>query len=210
MQKLSWLEIVTESKKGNNAPFNHTVSENYPIHFKGPLITLTGSEETAWEIYLNGMTKFWERFVLQNEPLPKQNIKGYIFRMVRNNFVDEARKQNRKTGLKLVELDNDKILHQLKNSEMMDTTQPQEEHRNNQLVEQKYLVSLENAINKLCDDCKQLIERNVYDGERLKTLKTELNYTGSYQTIVEKKKRCIKKLTKIFFKELVANNIKVS
>jgi len=157
-----------------------------------------------------GMTKFWERFVLQNEPLPKHNIKGYIFRMVRNNFVDEARKQNRKTGLKLVELDNDKILHQLKNSEMMDTTQPEEEHRNNQLVEQKYLVSLENAINKLCDDCKQLIERNVYDGERLKTLKTELNYTGSYQTIVEKKKRCIKKLTKIFFKELVANNIKVS
>jgi len=210
MEKHNWLEIVTESKRGNNAPFNLMVSKNYPIHFKGPLITLTGSEEMAWEIYLNGMTKFWERFVLQNEPLPKQNIKGYIFRMVRNNFVDEARKQNRKTGLKLVELDNDKILHQLKTSEMIDNNQTENEHSNNQLVEQKYLVSLENAINKLCGDCKQLIERNIYDGERLKTLKTELNYIGSYQTIVEKKKRCIKKLTKLFFKELVENKIPVS
>ncbi len=209
MVQNNWLEIITECKKGNNAPFNRAVSGNYPVHFKGPLITLTGSEEMAWEVYLNGMTKFWERFVLHNEALPDKNIKGYIFRMVRNNFVDESRKLNKKTGLKLVELDHNKLLRQLKTTDMIDQSKPEKEHSNNQKVEQQYLVALENAISKLCDDCKKLIERNIYDGERLKTLKTELNYTGSYQTIVEKKKRCIKKVTKLFFKELVDNNIQV-
>ncbi len=210
MLENNWPKIIAESKKGNNALFNSTVSADYPLHFKGALISLTGSEDMAWEVYLNGMTKFWERFVLHNEKLPEQNVKGYIFRMVRNNYVDESRKLNKKSSLKLVELDQTKLMHQYKNGKMINESTPENEHHNNQIVEQQYLVALENAISKLCEDCKALIERNIYDGERLKNLKTELSYTGSYQTIVEKKKRCIKKVTKLFFQELSEMNIKIS
>jgi len=210
MPETNWPDIIEESRNGNNALFNKAVSDNYPIHFKGALITLTGSEEMAWEIYLNGMTKFWERFVLHSESLPDKNVKGYIFRMLRNNYVDEKRKLNRKKSLNYVELDQRKLVHQYTNRIMVNENITEHDFQNNQELEQKYLVALENAISRLSDDCKKLIERNVFEGEKLKVLKSEFGYTGSYQAIVEKKKRCIRKITKLFFEELSEMNIEIS
>lgn len=203
MLSINWPEVIAKSKKGSNIAFNRAVADNYAAHFKGPIISLTSNEEDAYEIYLEVMTKFWERFVLQTEDLPKQNINGYIFRMIRNKFVDESRKKKSLKNTHVVELDPKKLIYQLKDSAMLyDESHPTNEHKNKQESESKHLIALENAISKLCEDCKQLIERNIFDGERLKVLKTELGYTGSYQTIVEKKKRCIKKMTKLFFIEL--------
>ena len=209
MLTINWPEVIAKSKKGNNAAFNSAVTQNYSTQFKGPLITLTSNEETAFELYLDVMAKFWERFVLKGEDLPKQNINGYIFRMVRNRHVDLNRKQKSIKQINTVELDHKKLIHQINRIDMANEESDQD-HQFNQDSENQNLIALENAISKLCDNCKQLIERNVFNGERLKVLKTELGYTGSYQTIVEKKKRCIKKLTKLFFMELNEKDVEAT
>ncbi len=202
MGKYDWNHIVNEGRVGNEAPFNALLQPLYDADFKWQLLKVTQSEEMAFEVFLNAMTKFWERFILKKEHLPKGNIKGYIHNMARNNFLDLKRKDNRKSNLKTVELDDTLLGFSAKGLSEENMYVNRQESVDGQTSENRKLRSLSTAIGKLCDDCKTLIERNVFEGEKLKSLKIEMGYTGSYQAIVEKKKRCIKKLTKLFFVEL--------
>ncbi len=63
------------------------------------------------------------------------------------------------------------------------------------------------AIEKLDEMCKSIISENVMGGMKLKELVSELSYKGSYSGLVQKKKRCIKKLSKLIYIEMKASGI---
>jgi len=61
------------------------------------------------------------------------------------------------------------------------------------------------AMNLLDPLCKKIIEKNILENSRLKTLKEELAISGPYNSMVQKKKRCIQKLRKLLSTNLSSN-----
>jgi len=191
-----WEKVVAAYKDGNERPFDQLLIKEYHKEHKPRLLSLTRSADDAWLIYVEAMLKFRDKFVLSDLPLPN-NPDGYINRMERNIWIDICRKRNKKRQIHYVDIEVKQLGAMLTTA--VAEYDPLFEKVSN---EETYLAALEIAIGKMCDKCREIIEKNIFQNIKLKTLKVEMNYTGSYQAIVEKKKRCIKKLTKIFFMEL--------
>lgn len=197
MTQEKWITIIERFKAGQEKSFEKALIPYYKKN-QFQLFKITQSKEDAWTIFVESMVNFRERFLLNAERVPN-NINGYIFQSQRNIWIDICRKRNKKRQIKTKAVEVAQLEGALGFGNV--ATAP-EYHWEEQESEESRLKSLEIAISKLCDNCRQLIERNVFDKIKLKVLREEMNYTSSYQAIVEKKKRCIKKLTKLFFLEL--------
>ncbi len=195
-----WEKVIQAYRSGNERAFDQMIVKAYQRDHEPRLLSLTKSKDDAWLVYVEAMLKFRDKFVIGIAPLPK-NPNGYLNRMERNIWVDICRKRNQKKQIKFVEIEN----HQLTAMFAQVGQSGPDDYYDEEQKEEQYLNALEKAIGKMCDKCKEIIEKNIFQNIKLKTLKIEMNYTGSYQAIVEKKKRCIKKLTRIFFLELEQN-----
>lgn len=202
MTNYTWETVIKEAQSGNEEPFNRHVNDMYvQTHFTA-IQKITNSQELTREVYTCVMTKFWERFVVKGETLPSKNINGYIYNMSRNAFLDVKRSKKRqnecelctKTALNLV---NDYTVYESK-EETFGIDSFEEEQAGHD-VKLKLLCE---SIQHLDERCRAIIRRNVYEGEMLKDLKIELGFDGTYQSIVEKKKRCIRRLSKLMFTAL--------
>lgn len=198
MTQEKWITVVEAFKAGREQSFEKRLIPFYKRN-QFQLFKLTQSKETAWNVFVESMINFREQFLIGNERLPN-NINGYIFQSQRNIWIDVCRKQNKKRQIQTKTVEVAQLEGALSFGNTV--TAPEPYHWEAQDSEASKLIALEKAISKLCDSCRKLIERNVFDKIRLKVLKEEMNYTSSYQAIVEKKKRCMKKLTKLFFLEL--------
>lgn len=198
MTQEKWITAINAFKNGQPQSFENLLIPYYKQQ-QMQLYRLTESKEDGWTVFVESMLRFKEKLMLEAISIPN-NINGYIFRIQQNIWIDMCRKRNRKKQVTIKAVETQQLENALGGRGMMQ--EPTIYHFETQQEEEKRLVALENAINQLCDSCKKLIERNVFDKVKLKTLKIELKMTSSYQAIVEKKKRCLKKLTKLFFLEL--------
>lgn len=198
MTQEKWIPLITAFKTGQEQSFEKQLIPFYKKN-QFQLFKLTQSKEDSWNVFVESMVKFRERFLLGTERIPN-NVNGYIFQSQCNIWIDICRKRNKKRQIQTKTVSVTQ-LESVVNAGKVASTQ-EHHHWEEQESEVNRLKALEIAISKLCDSCRQLIERNVFDKIKLKVLKEEMNYTSSYQAIVEKKKRCIKKLTKLFFLEL--------
>ena len=196
MTQHQWIDLIQAYKKGNTSDFDKNIASIFHQKYRLQLLSLTQSENDAWDVFVDAMLKFREKYLMGDIPLPK-NINAFFFQMQRNVWLDLCRKRNAKRKIQYQPLTQIDIAKHLGAS-----VESHNSFFETQEQEQENLFALSKAINNLCDKCKTLLEQHVFNGLKLKTLKTSLGYTGSYQTIVEKKKSCIKKLTKLFFKEL--------
>lgn len=202
MLELNWKTVVELARSGNEGYFNKYVTEMYDDHFYQHINKFTGDPTLTREVYTSAMAKFWERFILNREPLPKSNIKGYIYKMSKNAFIDIKRQIKRK---KECELYSKQALHVARDYSQYfksDDMQQFGSYRAAQNEHDRKLFVLHDSISKLESKCREIIRRNVYEGEQLKDMKEELGFTGTYQSIVEKKKRCIRKLSKLILASL--------
>ncbi|MFK8103158.1 MAG: RNA polymerase sigma factor [Saprospiraceae bacterium] len=196
MTQQEWIDLIQAYKKGDTNNFDKKVLRLFQEDYRAQLLVLTESENDAWDVFVDAMIKFRARYLIDDLPLPR-NISAFFYQMQKNVWLDLCRKRNAKRKIKYKALTAADIKQAL-------TTNIENNNQFFEVQEQEnnHLASLAKAIEKLCDKCRSLLERHLFDGAKLKVLKTELGYSGSYQTIVEKKKSCIKKLTKLFFIEL--------
>jgi len=200
MSNEEWNLIICQSQNGSDSAFNKAVAKLFINEFRQKLLRMTKDPERSREIYTLSITKFWERFVLRCEPLPKKNIKGYIYLMCKNAYLDELRKESSLL----------KNRNSIQDAQELVDTYSKSMYENkliNEIIDAKddkqlLLRKLYESINNLEQVCQDIIFRNIYNKEKLKDIKEELGFMGGYQSIVDKKKRCIKKLTKVFFSSL--------
>jgi len=198
----NWKTAVAQAKNGNETMFNSLVNEMYQNHYYNSIQKLTKDSSVTREVYTSVMTKFWERFILKGEPLPSSNLKGYIYNMSRNAFVDLKRKAKRGKECELctkqaLNIARDYALISYSSNEFSG-----EKYAKEQNDYETKMKLLQQSILQLEERCQEIIRRNVLEGELLKDLKNELGFTGTYQSIVEKKKRCMRRLSKLMFSSL--------
>lgn len=202
MINYTWETVIREARLGKEEPFNRYVNVMYAQTHFATIQKMTQNEGLTREVYTCVMTKFWERFVVRHEKMPEMNINGYIYNMARNAFVDVKRKKKRQNECELctktaLNLASD-YSNQMKDQEAFGNESFIEEQKGHDVK----LKLLDESIQQLDERCRAIIRRNVYEGEMLKDLKIELGFDGTYQSIVEKKKRCIRRLSKLMFHAL--------
>lgn len=120
-------ELITQAKQGNPTQLNQFLQELYQKG-KVSLLNLTKSEVDAEEYFAIAVAKFWQKFVINNQPLPDTNIEGYIYTMAKFLCLDQKRSTTR---LKIV-ADGDTALQERKeySEEIKTTTELMEEENN--------------------------------------------------------------------------------
>jgi len=198
MNREDWQHIVNEARNGNELLFNNAVTSNYGKHFYNVIVDITRDDQLTKEIYIIAMTKFWERFILWGEPLPESNINGYIYTISKNAFFEKNRKANTEKHGFIKSSGNIEILekyhshvHQSNSVDIEEIGKDRDES----------LHQLHLAIQSLDIKCKKIIELNILQNITLAKLKDELGITGTYNAIVQKKKRCLNHLRRLLQKE---------
>lgn len=200
----TWQEAIDAARQGDTKAFNDQVCRAYQQQHKKALIPLVGSEAESWQIYLLAVTKFWEKYILSAEELPQRNIDGYIFMMCKNAYYDDCRKRTTTKSKRIVLVEDFNLPQNSKQIPQADDSLEEQLFAGNSADGkwQIHLSLLSAAIERMCGACKSIIEENVLGKIKLIDLKEKMNYGGGYQAIVQKKKRCLNKLTKLFYQEL--------
>lgn len=202
MNRQAWQQIVKDARNGNDTLFNSAVSSNFEEHFYEAIYKLVQDEVLTREIYNSTMFKFWERFILNHEDLPESNIDGYIFKMSRNAFYELNRQKQYKRNLKTVSLESQEMVKQyasnikqaaLGNDDVIPESQSQR------------LKLLHEIIQAMDSICQSIIRQNIMEETPLKQVKEDIAMYGTYNAIVQKKKRCINTLQKRFRNAMSSN-----
>lgn len=207
MSNEDWIEAVNRAREGDDRLFNKVVSSRYKQHFCDSILAITKGLDAAEEIYILSITKFWERFILGGEELPDSNINGYIFQMARNAFFEKKRKQTTTKASMTVSLDATEVYKTYISYVNGNKSITDAVSSDSQRV--VVLRAVFDALAKLDPLCSQIIEKNILENNLLKTVKEELALTGTYNSIVKKKKRCIKKLRNLFKAQIDINSITI-
>lgn len=206
MKEEKWKTAVEYARRGNENLFNSLVNEMYISKYYAAIQKFTKDEALTREVYTRAITKFWERFVLKGESLPSKNLIGYIYNMSRNVFIDLKRQDNKNKECELcnrhaLNIARDYILITQESGEFESTKYMEE-----QCEYELKMKLLQDSIAQLDERCQEIIRRNIFEGELLKDLKQQLGFSGTYQSIVEKKKRCMRRLSKLMFSALEETN----
>lgn len=181
------LKIIQEE---NHTSFSLFFSKLYEKISPG-LHKLTKSRAAAKEIFVDVMTKFWVRFIIQKQELPR-NITNYIFTMCRHAWIENQKKANRfRNEFELLgNLDNGLQYHV-------------EDNKN--LIEKERLDNLKKnaftkAVDKLTGKCKEIFIQHIENKTKLKDLWKPMGFLN-YQGLVQTNYRCNKKLIKMVYQE---------
>lgn len=200
---LEWTRIKTAYLAGNQGPFTFafrklkTPTVNY-LRRKIPSLPIDLLEDAYTDAVLN----FSYQYIHGTRVFPR-SVEAYIKTSAHHKAIDLWRKTQNKSAIKLEELDLKKVtntLHTMLNTHSTETKFYYEQEQ----TEHQTLLTLQRAIARLCEKCKVIIEENLFAKKTLKQLREELDYK-TYQSIVDKKQSCLRKLRKLFYKEMVAS-----
>jgi len=206
MNEVSWREAIDASRNGNDTLFSKAVSSNFEDYFSKAISNITQDKRVTKEIYISTMTKFWERFILCGEELPKSNINGYIFQMAKNAFFEIKRKQRTYKHSFIQSVD---ILEIVEKYNVIVSDAGSIDSTNLDQKEEITLQQIHTAVQSLDVRCQQIIEKNIIKNISLMQLKKELGITGTYNAIVQKKKRCLNALRKQLLSLFTSKSIKL-
>lgn len=183
--------IFEKAINGGEKEFN-TFFKNTWGNVAPALIKLTNSEETAKELFVEGMSILWDNFSLQQKELP-QNVNAYLYIVCKNEWISQRNKNKNKKEIPLSDL---KFSQEPKAEELSI-----EEIISEEIQEQQLNQILSKGISLASERCKKIIELHLKQGKKLVYLWKELGYE-TYQSIVQAKYNCKKKLGDYIFLEL--------
>lgn len=174
---------------GDEVLFNKFI-ENIYSELLPKLIVLTSSVDSARDVFIQSIQKFWERFVIKQEQLPENTV-AYIYRMCKNAWLMQKRNQ-----WNMVMLTSEPYSYQaVDGSDHFLLESDQAVKDSEDLYRQKALTL---ALEQMSEKCKQLIEAELDKQVKLKDLQDELGY-HNYQSLVQAKYNCKKRLAKMVF-----------
>ncbi len=202
MNSDNWRKAIEDAKNGNDTLFSKVVNHKYNSHFNEAIAIITKDKDLSRSLYTTTMTTFWERFVIQGEKLPNTNIDGYIFQMAKNAFILHKRQVQSYKHSFVQPMDTLDIIQ--KYSSVVNE-QGSVDHTQSLQFEEERNKLIHNAVRSLDKICKEIVEQNILNNVTLKTLRQELGLKGTYSAIVQKKKRCIRRLKNLLLKEFKNN-----
>lgn len=179
---LELVKIVEEARNGKEHSFNKFLKDTY-TDLKKQLFSLTKSESKSEDIFIEAMQKFWERFVVLENEIPK-NPKGYIFMICKNIWLMEKRNHWSKMILKDSFRDDEIMVDE----EVIDD--------DNELSMKKKSLSI--ALQKISEKCRELMELSMDSSIKLIDCMQSLGYE-TYQSLIQAKYNCKKRLIKEVF-----------
>ncbi|WP_299433025.1 hypothetical protein [uncultured Aquimarina sp.] len=182
-QKLE--KIIEQAIQGNELAFDNFLQDVFK-KLKPQLLSLTNSEAELQDVFIVSMQKFWERFIVNQEQLPK-NSTAYIYTMCKNAWLISKRNPWNSFALK-------DDLQQLRNKEQVTTQNSQDSIKD---LEQEWFQkrALSEALDSLSPKCKTLMESEINPELKLKDLQQQLGFPN-YQALVQAKYNCKKRLIK--------------
>lgn len=177
-------KIIDQAIQGNELPFDRFLKDLFE-QLKPKLILITQSTHEAEDIFIAAMQKFWERFVINQEKLPKNSV-GYIFVMCRNNWL--ISKRHHWNSVILKDITEDIISNEQSNLDNAQVTESLE-------LDWLQKRALSEALDTMSDKCKTLIQSEIDPETKLKDLQKQLGFQN-YQAIVQAKYNCKKRLIK--------------
>ena len=193
MNRKAWQHIVHEARTGNDALFNKAVTSNFEEHFYTAIQKTVQDEALTRDVYNSTMLKFWERFILMGEDLPESNIDGYIYQMSRNAFYELRRQATNQRNLNTITIESQEIIDRYTADTANYESLEAEENRREATQKEKILYDIIKSLDKTCQD---IIRKNMLQGVSLVKVKEEIALHGTYNAIVQKKKRCMNMLSK--------------
>jgi len=186
-------KIIDSARNGNEFPFDRFFEDTFP-KLLPKLNFLTKSRESAKEVYVISMQKFWERFVINQEEVPHNSV-GYIYMMCRNAWLLQKRKP-----WDAVTLSEEPEVFRDQELDDYDPSLETEikEEMNDDLLRH---IALSTAMNLLSPKCKTLMDEELDNTIRLKDLQEELGF-GNYQALVQAKYNCKKRLIQKVYEAL--------
>ncbi|MEL6560550.1 MAG: hypothetical protein AAFQ94_20330 [Bacteroidota bacterium] len=177
---------------GDENLFNKFI-ENIYSELLPKLTAMTSSVDSARDVFIRSVQKFWERFVIKQEQLPENTV-GYIFMMCKNAWLMQKRNQ-----WNMVALTSESYSYP--EADGYDHYLLESEHsvKDSEYLNRQKALTL--ALEQMSEKCKQLIETELDKQVKLKDLQDELGYPN-YQSLVQAKYNCKKRLTKMVFRVL--------
>lgn len=179
-------KIVAAAQAGQPQAFNRFYKKLYK-ECKASLLRLVPTETEAEDAFSEVMYKFWNKFIVEGDPLPQSNVEGYIFTMAKFyciNHQKASKKHNISTEDKL---DFEKQLNSIEHKTKADFWQEQ-------LQEDNYQTALKSGIKKLCKSCQDLFIYMLKTGkDKPRDMWQALGYKN-VGTMRSKKSQCSKKL----------------
>lgn len=138
-------KIVVAAQRGDTAAFNQFFHRLYQ-DCRVKLLRYAPNAVDAEEAFAETVCKFWQTFVIDQKPLPQDNLKGYIFTMAKFYCIDRQRQRQRHRIV--AEGGEEKGEWQQTEQDYLDIEQQSE----------NYKIALRNGIQQLGDRCRRIFE----------------------------------------------------
>lgn len=138
-------KIVAAAQRGDTVAFNQFFHQLYQ-DCRTKLLRYATNGVEAEEAFSETVCKFWKTFIIDKKPLPKDNLKGYIFTMAKFYCIDRQRKKKRHRIV--AECTEDKGEWQQTEQDYIDQEQQSE----------NYKIALHKGIQQLGDRCRRIFE----------------------------------------------------
>ncbi len=152
------------------------------------------SKEDVYSVCTLVIKKFWERFYVKEEELPT-NVNGYLYMMAMNAVIDYS-KMKKKKDQHETELDVSKLNKRMQ-EHFIDEASLVEANEEKELQYQ----ALEVGFTKLCEKCRALLQKNIFEKQRIKAIYEQLGFKTP-NAATKKKITCINQLKKLVYQEI--------
>ncbi len=145
------------------------------------------SFDDAKEVYQQSIVIFYENIMSGKITEFRSQVKTYLFAIGKNKLLESIRDKNR-----VQSMEDENII------ENIDLFSFDEEHEQN-------LVLVEQAISKLGDPCRKLLQQYYYHKKSMADIAELMDYKNA-DTVKNLKYKCLQRLKKLFNQELNAIN----
>ncbi|QLG45072.1 RNA polymerase sigma factor [Costertonia aggregata] len=166
-------EIIHQLKKGNEACLKHLYQHLGMI--KSLVSKNSGNEDDALDIFQEAVIVFYKK-VMSGDFELRGKISSYLYEVSRRLWLNQLNRRKR---------------HEVPSDMSFSPNRADEDgERQNPIALQKYV---ENALEKLGEPCKSLLESAIFLGTKMEEIAKKFNYSGA-RSASQQKLRCLKKL----------------
>ena len=140
------------------------------------ILSNKGTSEQAKDIYQEAFIAVWRNIQLNKfQPENETALQGYLYQVAKNKWMDQLRSVHHR---KVVQMNEERFTH-LPEESINET-------------ERDYLDRIKNSVNKLGDNCKEVLTRFYYRKENMKSIAEVFGWTEA--SARNNKYRCLEKL----------------
>lgn len=178
MTKLNDQDILRAIRTGADDVVLHTLYKEILPRVRRYILSNSGSEEDAKDIFQDAVVILF-RYVKLNRFDESKDVGGFIYAVSKNLWITKVKRSQRFVKLNNLDIQSDKSMDVL-----------------NDMISEEKSKAIEEVLDKIGEECKQLLKYSIYDKMSLKEIAVKMGYSneGVAKTY---NYRCKQKLVKL-------------